>query len=201
MSAAAAAAALHGHKLFAWQKEAQLSTIPVSRYREGLQVQSTFKSAAGKLPVHSLRCPCALQIKTLVPQDRVLLLGNARDPAMCVKKDADALKALFPVRVMTPLPTPASRMVSMLPCSQLVASQHMLLPMSMTGQHACRQAGRQRCHIACDTHSSRSSVQVVWQGLVQQLTGRSAAHLDMSSLSHLSGNYSPGAMRKVLAFL
>ena len=53
-----------------------------------------------------------LQVATLEPQDRVLLLSNAREPSICVKKDGDAIKELFAARVLTPLPSQASCSVS-----------------------------------------------------------------------------------------
>ena len=54
-----------------------------------------------------------VQVALLEPQDRVLLLSNARDPVICVKKDADAIKELYKARVLTPLPSQASCSVSM----------------------------------------------------------------------------------------
>ena len=144
----------------------------------------------------------AVQMKTLTPQDRVLLLGNARDPTMCVKRDADALKALFPTRILTPLPTPASRMVSWRPCST-AAGVGCLPPALHTP--CLRQPPEKGVHQGCQSWQPRLALpvltglmrQVIWSGLVQQLTGRPAARLDVSSLSHLSGSYAPGTMRKV----
>lgn len=62
-------------------------------------------------PLNRIRKELLKEVKSLQPGERVMLIGNSREPFTCVKKDEKAFLAFWSKALFLPVPDYASRKV------------------------------------------------------------------------------------------
>ena len=67
------------------------------------------EESGSKEPLNRIKKDLLLEVQSLQPADRVVLIGCTNDPQSCTKKDGEALLAAFDKHFYIPLPNYATR--------------------------------------------------------------------------------------------
>jgi hypothetical protein len=168
-------------------------------------------------PFNRIKKELLKECKSLGPGDRVLILGNSREPCLATKKDEKAFMGFWSKHIFLPAPDYASRRVSVGAQGHMFSWTRRIVWLcnarTATDLHngEAGRAGDRATALTPHAHGALKTgtqccapylplltPQLLWPSLVERHGGRLLIDFDLSTLALISESYTSGAIDMVV---